>query len=102
MGTLIQDGTVVTAERTEKVVVLIEGGWVLEVRAEIDPAGHAVVNPTWLFVSPRGIDAHTHMDMPTKGTVSADDFLTGTRAAAIGGTTTIVDFAIQAKGPRRR
>ncbi len=51
---------------------------------------------------PGGVDAHTHMDMPFGGTVSADDFLTGTRAAAIGGTTTIVDFAIQAKGTRMR
>src|SRR6201996_4957534 len=102
MGTLIQDGTVVTAERTEKVDILIEGGTVAEVRANIDPAGHTVVNATGLFVLPGGIDAHTHMDMPFGGTVSADDFLTGTRAAAIGGTTTIVDFAIQAKGTRMR
>src|ERR1700761_1865014 len=102
MGTLIQDGTVVTAERTEKVDILIEGGTVAEVRANIDPAGHTVVNATGLFVLPGGIDAHTHMDMPFGGTVSADDFLTGTRAAAIGGTTTIVDFAIQARGTRMR
>src|SRR6201996_5120553 len=102
MGTLIQDGTVVTAERTEKVDILIEGGTVAEVRANIDPAGHTVVNATGLFVLPGGIDAHTHMDMPFGGTTSADDFLTGTRAAAIGGTTTIVDFAIQARGTRMR
>src|SRR6202034_1471380 len=61
-----------------------------------------VVDAARLFVFPGGIDAHTHMDMPFGGTVSADDFLTGTRAAAIGGTTTIVDFAIQAKGTRMR
>src|SRR5271170_4828473 len=102
MGTLIQDGTVVTADRVEKVDVLIDGSTVLEVRANIDPAGHTVVNAAGLFVLPGGIDAHTHMDMPFGGTVSADDFLTGTRAAAIGGTTTIVDFAIQAKGTRMR
>src|SRR3984885_2068540 len=102
MGTLIQDGTVVTAERTEKVDVLIDGSTVLEVRANIDPTGHRVVNAAGLFVLPGGIDAHTHMDMPFGGTTSADDFLTGTRAAAIGGTTTIVDFAIQAKGTRMR
>src|ERR1700742_2551876 len=102
MGTLIQDGTVVTAERTEKVDILIEGGTVAEVRANIDPAGHTVVNASGLLVLPGCIYAHTHMDMPFGGTVSADDFLTGTRAAAIGGTTTIVDFAIQAKGTRMR
>src|SRR6204780_3858088 len=102
MGTLIQDGTVVTADRVEKADVLIDGSTVLEVRANIDPAGHTIVNAAGLFVLPGGIDAHPHMDMPFGGTVSADDFLTGTRAAAIGGTTTIVDFAIQAKGTRMR
>src|ERR1700730_7465676 len=102
MGILIQNGTVVTADRTEKADVLIEGNTKREVRADIDAEGHAVVDATGLFVLPGGIDAHTHMDMPFGGTVSADDFLTGTRAAAIGGTTTIVDFAIQAKGTRMR
>src|SRR5580704_1594624 len=102
MGTLIQNGTVVTAERVEKADVLIEGSTRREVRAGIDSKGHTVVDAAGLFVLPGGIDAHTHMDMPFGGTVSADDFLTGTRAAAIGGTTTIVDFAIQAKGTRMR
>src|SRR6202042_467952 len=81
---------------------LIEGDTIKEVRAQIAPLGHTVVDAAGLFVLPGGIDAHTHMDMPFGGTVSADDFLTGTRAAAIGGTTTIVDFAIQAKGSRLR
>jgi dihydropyrimidinase len=102
MGTLIQNGTVVTADRTDKADVLIEGSTIREVRAYIDPKGHTVVDAAGLLVLPGGVDAHTHMDMPFGGTVSADDFLTGTRAAAIGGTTTIVDFAIQAKGTRMR
>src|ERR1700722_2011382 len=102
MGILIQNGTVVTADRTEKADVLIEGSTIREVLAHIDATGHTVVNATGLLVIPGGIDAHTHMDMPFGGTVSADDFLTGTRAAAIGGTTTIVDFAIQARGTRMR
>src|ERR1700688_2642735 len=102
MGILIQNGTVVTADRTEKADVLIEGSTIREVRASVDPKGHTVVDAAGLFVLPGGVDAHTHMDMPFGGTVSADDFLTGTRAAAIGGTTTIVDFAIQAKGTRMR
>src|SRR5438309_2679511 len=100
MGILIQNGTVVTADRVEKADVLVEGGTIREVRAQLDPKGHAVVDAAGLFVLPGGVDAHTHMDMPFGGTVSADDFLTGTRAAAIGGTTTIVDFAIQARGTR--
>ena len=82
--------------------VLIEGDTIREVRTQIDPEGHTVVDATGLYVLPGGIDAHTHLDMPFGGTVSADDFLTGTRAAAIGGTTTIVDFAMQAKGTRMR
>src|SRR3984885_1626219 len=102
MGTLIKSGTVVTADHIEKADVLIEGSTIREVRSSIDPKGHMVVDADSLFVLPGGIDAHTHMDMPFGGTVSADDFLTGTRAAAIGGTTTIVDFAIQAKGTRMR
>src|ERR1700735_449549 len=98
MGILIQNGTVDTAQRTEKADVLVEGSTIRGVREAIDPKGHAVLDATGLLVLPGGVDAHTHMDMPFGGTVSADDFLTGTRAAAIGGTTTIVDFAIQAKG----
>ena len=102
MGTLIQNGTVVNADGRQRADLLIEEGKINEVRAGIDPAGHAVVDATGLLLLPGGVDAHTHMDMPFGGTVSADDFLTGTRAAAIGGTTTIVDFAIQARGTRMR
>src|ERR1700737_2629147 len=102
MGTLITNGRVVTAKETLAADVLIEGSTIKEVRVGIDPAGHMVVDATGMLVLPGGIDAHTHMDMPFGGTVSADDFETGTRAAAMGGTTTIVDFAIQAKGTRMR
>ncbi|MDE1177961.1 MAG: dihydropyrimidinase [Edaphobacter sp.] len=102
MGTLIQNGTVVNADGRQLADVLIEDGRITEVRAGLAAAGHITVDATGLFVIPGGIDAHTHMDMPFGGTVSADDFLTGTRAAAIGGTTTIVDFAIQARGTRMR
>src|SRR3981081_1439590 len=100
MGILVQNGTVVTADRVEKADVLMEGDTIREVREHIDAKGHALVDALGLFILPGGVDAHTHMDMPFGGTVSADDFLTGTRAAAIGGTTTIVDFAIQAKVTR--
>jgi dihydropyrimidinase len=102
MGLLIQDGVVVNADRTMAADVLIEGGTIREVRAGVDPQGHTVVDAAGLLVLPGGIDAHTHLDMPFGGTTSADDFETGTRAAAIGGTTTIVDFAIQAKGTKMR
>jgi dihydropyrimidinase len=102
MALLIQHGTVVTADSTVPADVLIEDSTIREVRASIPSAGHTVVDASGLLVLPGGIDAHTHLDMPFGGTTSADDFETGTRAAAIGGTTTIVDFAIQAKGTRMR
>ena len=102
MGLLIQNGTVVTAEKTFAADVLVEGDTIRDVRASIDPAGHTTVDASGLLVLPGGIDAHTHLDMPFGGTTSADDFETGTRAAAIGGTTSIVDFAIQARGTKMR
>src|SRR4029078_10797499 len=63
-----------------------------------DIAADRTIDATGKYVLPGGIDVHTHLDMPFGGTKSADDFETGTRAAAHGGTTTIVDFAIQYKG----
>jgi len=102
MGTLIQNGTVVNADGRQKADLLIENDKVSDVRSGIDANGHTLIDATGLLVLPGGVDAHTHMDMPFGCTVSADDFLTGTRAAAIGGTTTIIDFAIQARGTRMR
>jgi len=103
MNTLIRNGKVVTANQTIAADVLIEGEVIKEVRAGI-PAHSAanVIDAAGMYVLPGGIDCHTHLDMPFGGTTSADDFLTGTRAAAFGGTTTIVDFAIQPRGTRMR
>src|SRR3984957_15188579 len=100
---LIQNGTIVNADASLQADLLIDGTTIKEVRAGI-PASAAdkVVDATGLLVLPGGIDAHTHLDMPFGGSKSADDFETGTRAAAIGGTTTIVDFAIQARGTKMR
>ncbi len=61
-----------------------------------------MIDATGMLLLPGGIDAHTHLDMPFGGTTSSDDFETGTRAAAFGGTTTLVDFAIQPSGTRMR
>src|SRR5271168_1290094 len=103
MGTLIRNGTVVTADRSFAADVLIEGSTISEVREGIRAsAAHTIVDATGMFILPGGIDVHTHLDMPFGGTTSSDDFLTGTRAAAIGGTTTIVDFAIQARRTKMR
>ena len=100
---LIQNGTIVNADSTQKADLLIDGATIKEIRPGIPAtAADTVVDATGLLLLPGGIDAHTHLDMPFGGTNSADDFLTGTRAAAIGGTTTIVDFAIQARGTKMR
>jgi dihydropyrimidinase len=103
MGLLIRNGTVVSADNTLAADVLIEGSAIKEVRPGIpvDPV-HDVLDAAGMLLLPGGIDAHTHLDMPFGGTTSSDDFETGTRAAAIGGTTTLVDFAIQARGTKMR
>jgi len=93
--TLIKGGTVVTAGDTVQGDVLIDGETVATIGRELDVAVDRVIDASDRYVMPGGIDAHTHMDMPFGGTFSADDFESGTAAAAWGGTTTIVDFAIQ-------
>jgi dihydropyrimidinase len=98
MGILIQHGTVINAGSTAKADVLIKGETIAAVGANLPADGHSVVDATGLLVMPGGIDVHTHLDMPFGGTTSADDYLTGTRAAAIGGTTTVIDFALQSRG----
>jgi dihydropyrimidinase len=100
---LIQNGTIVNADSTTQADLLIDGAIIKEIRGGIPTAAaDTIVDATGLLLLPGGIDAHTHLDMPFGGTNSADDFETGTRAAAIGGTTTIVDFAIQARGTKMR
>ena len=102
--TLISGGTVVTASGTLDADVLVAGEKIAAVLArEVTGADEAVaadrvIDATGKYVLPGGIDVHTHMEMPFGGTFSVDTFETGTRAAAWGGTTTIIDFAVQAKG----
>jgi dihydropyrimidinase len=95
MGILIKNGTVVSATGSQRLDVLISGEMIARVGAGISEAGHEVVDATGLLVMPGGIDVHTHLDMPFGGTTSADDYTTGTQAAAVGGTTTVIDFALQ-------
>src|ERR1700743_581806 len=100
---LIQNGALVTASQTYRADILIEGSRIREIAESIPmTAADRVINAEGTYVMPGGVDVHTHMDMPFGGTVSSDDFETGTRAAAFGGTTTIVDFAIQARGTKMR
>jgi dihydropyrimidinase len=99
--TLIQGGTIVTATDTFLGDLVIEGGKITAILGPgAFPGGtfETTIDAKGKFILPGGIDAHTHLDMPFGGTTSSDDFETGTLAAAYGGTTSIVDFAIQAKG----
>jgi dihydropyrimidinase len=98
MGTLIKGGTVVTAADTYRADVLIEDGAIGAIGHALPNGKHEVIDASDAYVFPGGIDPHTHLDMPFGGTVTADDFETGTRAAAIGGTTCIVDFALHSRG----
>jgi len=103
MSILIHNGTVVTARETRLADVRIEGECIAEVGAGLAPRPQeTVIDASGAYVIPGGIDAHTHLDMPLGDIVSSDDFATGTRAAAFGGTTAILDFATQARGIRMR
>ncbi|MER5302385.1 dihydropyrimidinase [Streptomyces lasiicapitis] len=101
--TLIRGGLVVTAAEELHADVLIEDGRIAALAARGTEAAAAwtadrVIDASDKYVVPGGVDAHTHMEFPFGGTFSSDDFETGTRAAAWGGTTTIVDFAVQSPG----
>src|SRR5215472_16892472 len=100
---LITGGTVVTATDTYQADVGIEGDKIVAIGSHL-PRDRAkkLIDATGKYVFPGGMDVHTHLDMPFGGTTSADDFETGTRAAAWGGTTTLIDFAIQEKGQTLR
>jgi dihydropyrimidinase len=95
---LINNGTIVTATDQYRGDVLVEGEKIFTIGTSLAVAADRTIDATGKYVLPGGIDVHTHLDMPFGGTKSADDFESGTRAAAYGGTTTIVDFAIQYKG----
>ncbi|MBI4575605.1 MAG: dihydropyrimidinase [Planctomycetes bacterium] len=101
MGILIRQGDVVTATDRYTGDIYVENGHVAALGRDLSAfrrAGDEVVEAGELLVFPGGIDAHTHMELPFMGTVSTDDFRDGTVAAALGGTTGIIDFAIPAKG----
>lgn len=98
MTTLIKNGTVVTAGDTFKADVLIEAEKVALMGQNLPGNGHEVIDATGLLLLPGGIDVHTHLELPFGGTLSSDDFFTGHRAAAFGGTTTHIDFVIQPIG----
>ena len=95
---LIKNGTIVTATDSYKGDVFVDGETISTIGTSLAMPADRTIDATGKYVFPGGIDVHTHLDMPFGGTTSADDFESGTIAAAHGGTTTIVDFAIQYKG----
>ena len=98
MSLLIKHGTIVTATDLYKGDVLVEGEKITVIGTALTMPADRVIDATGKYLFPGGIDVHTHLDMPFGGSKSADDFETGTVAAAFGGTTTVVDFAIQYRG----
>lgn len=102
MRTLITNGTIVTATDTYTADVLIDGETIAAIGTKLAGPADKTIDATGKYVIPGGIDAHTHLDMPFGGTFSVDDFRTGTIAAAHGGTTTVIDFAIQERGHSMR
>ena len=105
MRTLIANGTIVTADVSYPADVLIDGETIAQIGLDLAAAGvtaDETIDATDRYVIPGGIDVHTHMELPFGGTFAKDTFETGTRAAAFGGTTSIVDFAVQSKGSSLR
>ena len=101
MRTLITNGTIVTADGSYDADVLVDGETIAAIGADLASNGTTAketIDATGRYVIPGGIDVHTHMELPFGGTFAKDTFETGTRAAAFGGTTSIVDFAVQSKG----
>jgi len=94
MSKVIKNGTVVTADRSYKADVKIDGGRIVQIGQNL--SGDETFDATGCYVMPGGIDPHTHLEMPFMGTYSSDDFESGTRAALAGGTTMVVDFCLPA------
>lgn len=98
MSLLIKNGRIVTAVDDYRADIFVENDTITTIGRNLNVPADTVLDASGRLVIPGGIDPHTHLDMPFGGTSSADDFESGTRAAAHGGTTTIIDFAIQTKG----
>ncbi len=92
MEILIKGGLLVTAERSFSADILVEGGKISQIGQNLHVADPEIIDATGKLILPGGVDPHVHLDLPMFGTVSSDDHYTGTKAAAFGGTTTVIDF----------
>ncbi len=102
MRTLITGGTIVNADATTVADLLVEDERIALIGSNLDVEADETIDASGKWVIPGAIDVHTHMELPFGGTFAKDTFETGTRAAAFGGTTTIVDFAVQTRGESLR
>jgi dihydropyrimidinase len=98
MGIVLTGGTIVTAADRYQADLRIEGEHIVAIGHKIKQVDDTIIDAEGCFLFPGGIDPHTHFDLPVGETVTADDFMSGTCAAVVGGTTTIIDFATQYKG----
>lgn len=98
MTTLIKNGTIITAADTYRADILVKNGRVSEIGREISKIANEIIDATGKWVLPGAVDAHTHLGALCDGMATADDFESATAAAALGGTTTVIDYAEQAPG----
>ena len=98
MSVLIKNGHIFTAVDNYVADILVDDGKIRTIGIDLSADDAKTIDATGKYVIPGGIDPHTHLDFPFGGTVSSDDFSTGTIAAAVGGTTSIVDFVVQQRG----
>ena len=98
MKRIIINGTVVNSDSQFRADVLVDGETIQAIGTDLPRDDAEVLDAQGAYVIPGGVDVHTHCEMPFGGTVTCELFETGTKAAAVGGTTTLVDFALQARG----
>jgi dihydropyrimidinase len=98
MSVLIKNGRIVTTSDEYVADIFIEGETISRIGKSLDVTADTVIDSTGKFVFPGGIDPHVHLELPSMGTVSSDDYISGTTAALFGGTTTVIDFVTQKRG----
>jgi dihydropyrimidinase len=94
MAILIKNGTLITSSETIEADVLVEGETIKQIGKNLGHPNAEIIDATGKLIMPGGIDPHVHLDLPMFGTVSSDDHYTGHKAAAFGGTTTVMDFIV--------